>query len=353
MFYDCIVVGAGPAGSTTAKILSQCGYKVLIIDSKTFPREKLCGGCISAKITNYIPHINNLTEKKAFKAILSYKKSACLSIESTEPFAYFVDRKIFDAYLLDNAIQNGCKFENERLLSLNSDGNIINLYTNKSHYNTKYLIGADGANSTVRKILHIKPKFKIKTLQGKSNALMDYVNIDIGFHRINYYWSFPQNQVCGVASTKKNINELFNLHYNTTNDIFGVKGYFIPIAFSKNHLGKNNILLVGDAACLADPFSLEGIYNAIYSAHLAAASILASPQNPYKAYVCLAGKILEDNKYSYYISKIVSSFPYAAFARLSRGNESILADYLKGKKSSKDLFWLLIKNLHKKRLNNN
>jgi len=347
MFYDCIVAGAGPAGSTAAKILSQCGYKVLIIDSKVFPRVKLCGGCVSAKIINYIPNIGDLALNKAFKALLSYKKSACLSIESNEPFAYFVDRKMFDTYLLDRAIQNGCKFENEKLIALSYDNTTIEVYTNKNHYKSKYLIGADGANSTVRKILHLKPKFTIKTLQGKNNTLIDSVNIDIGFHKISYYWSFPQNQVCGIASTKKNINKLFYKHYKT-NDVFDVKGYFIPIAFSKNNLGKSNILLVGDAACLADPFSLEGIYNAIYSSNLAAASILGSPQNPYEAYVCLASKILEDNKYSYYISKIVSKFPYAAFSKLSKGNEGILADYLKGSKSSKDLFWLLLKSLYKK-----
>ncbi|OSS41458.1 Geranylgeranyl diphosphate reductase [Desulfurella amilsii] len=347
MFYDCIVVGAGPAGSTAAKILSQCGYKVLIIDSKAFPRVKLCGGCVSAKIIDYIPNIGDLSEKIAFKAILSYKKSACLSIESTEPFAYFVDRKVFDNYLLESAVKSGCKFENEKLIALSYDDTMIEVYTSKNHYKSKYLIGADGANSTVRKILHIKPKFTIKTLQGKSNTLIDYINVDIGFGKINYYWSFPQNQACGIASPKKNINKLFYKYYKT-DDVFDVKGYFIPIAFSKNNLGKSNILLVGDAACLADPFSLEGIYNAIYSAHLAAASILSFPKNPYEAYVCLASKILEGNKYSYYISQIVAKFPYFVFSKLSKGNESVLADYLKGAKSSKDLFWLLLKNLYKK-----
>ncbi|MGC9168083.1 MAG: geranylgeranyl reductase family protein [Desulfurella sp.] len=348
MFYDCVVVGAGPAGSTAAKILSSFGYRVLIIDSKIFPREKLCGGCVSAKIIDYIPQINSLAKASTNKAILSYKKTACLEIESKEPFAYFVERKTFDKYLLDSALEKGCFFRNERLLSLNYNDSSIEIYTDTNKYKAKYLIGADGANSIVRKILHIKPKFLVKTLQVETIYYNDSnVNIDIGFKGLNYYWNFPQNGVWGIASTKKNINKLFFKYYG--NDmLINPKGYFIPIAFSKKNLGKKNILLVGDAACLADPFSLEGIYNAIFSAHLASASILSYPKNPCQAYSALADKILEENKYSYFISKIVLNFPYFSFFQLSKGNENALADYLIGKKSSKELFWLLLKSLYQK-----
>lgn len=345
MFYDCVVVGAGPAGSVAGKILSSLGYKVLIIDSKTFPREKLCGGCVSSKIINYIPNIESISTNAAYKAILSYKKIACMPIESKKPFAYFVNRTFFDKYLLESALASGCKFENEKLITFTTGDDFIEVYTNKNTYKTRYLLGADGANSTVRKIMRLKPKYIVKTLQGKiNNTEKSDVNIDIGFRGINYYWFFPQNNVCGVSSNKKNINKLFYKYFNEM-EVFDIKGYFIPIALSNNNLGKGNILLLGDAACLADPFSLEGIHNAICSAHFAAASILSYPQNPYKAYIDLASKILEENKYSYYISKIVSKFSYVSFSKLSRANENVLSDFLKGNKSSKDLFWNLFKSL--------
>ena len=44
MMYDVVVVGAGPAGSTAAKFLSEESLKVLLIDKDKFPREKPCGG---------------------------------------------------------------------------------------------------------------------------------------------------------------------------------------------------------------------------------------------------------------------------------------------------------------------
>ena len=45
--HDVIIVGAGPAGSTAARILTSAGFDVLVIDKDTFPREKPCAGWIS------------------------------------------------------------------------------------------------------------------------------------------------------------------------------------------------------------------------------------------------------------------------------------------------------------------
>ena len=49
IFYDCIVVGGGPGGSTAATILSKKGKHVLLLDKERFPRDKTCGDAISGK----------------------------------------------------------------------------------------------------------------------------------------------------------------------------------------------------------------------------------------------------------------------------------------------------------------
>lgn len=345
MLYDCIVVGAGPAGSTAAKILAKFNKRVLIIDSKNFPREKLCGGCLSAKIIHYLPNIKEISHSSAKVSLLTYKNVACISLEAKEPFAYFVNRKSFDNLLLNEALSCGCDFSKEKFLNFERFPDYIKIYTDMHTYKAKYLLGADGANSRLRKALAISPKYIVNTIQGEiieNHTAFNEIVIDVGSRSSEYSWFFPQNHVFGIASRKKYINKLFN-SYNEFK-IQNVKGYFIPIAFSKRNLGFENILLLGDAACLADPFSLEGIYQAIHSAHMAALAIIHSPVNPFKIYSTLMSDILTQNKYAYYIRKILKFTPYLAFSRLSATtNNDALVDYLSGKKNSKKVLELLIK----------
>jgi flavin-dependent dehydrogenase len=46
--YDAIVIGGGPAGSTTALMLARAGWAVALIEKSQFPRSKVCGEFISA-----------------------------------------------------------------------------------------------------------------------------------------------------------------------------------------------------------------------------------------------------------------------------------------------------------------
>ena len=53
--FDCIVVGAGPAGSTAARELASAGARVLIVDRAEFPRYKACGGGIPLRTEKLLP----------------------------------------------------------------------------------------------------------------------------------------------------------------------------------------------------------------------------------------------------------------------------------------------------------
>ena len=55
--FDAIVIGAGPAGSTAAYLLASKGFKVLILDKSTFPRDKLCGGLLTWKTVKLLESI--------------------------------------------------------------------------------------------------------------------------------------------------------------------------------------------------------------------------------------------------------------------------------------------------------
>ncbi len=57
--FDVIVVGAGPAGATAAKLLGEAGVSTLLLDKSAFPRDKPCGGGISARVTHRFPYLES------------------------------------------------------------------------------------------------------------------------------------------------------------------------------------------------------------------------------------------------------------------------------------------------------
>ncbi len=61
--YDVVIVGGGPAGSTAGFILSNLGFKVVIIDKSIFPRQKLCGGLITLKTLKLLNRVFSMEER--------------------------------------------------------------------------------------------------------------------------------------------------------------------------------------------------------------------------------------------------------------------------------------------------
>src|SRR5258708_15314166 len=55
--WDAVVVGAGPAGSATARLLAQAGARVLLLDRAQFPRDKPCSEYLSPQSTRVLEHL--------------------------------------------------------------------------------------------------------------------------------------------------------------------------------------------------------------------------------------------------------------------------------------------------------
>ena len=113
MKYDVVVVGAGPAGATAAKVLAEKGINVLLLDKQIFPRDKPCGGGLPARILKRYPYIkkNDLIDSYSFQACvhsssLKYK----IDVLKSEPIFAMVLRNTFDAGLVRLASQSGAVF---------------------------------------------------------------------------------------------------------------------------------------------------------------------------------------------------------------------------------------------------
>lgn len=119
--FDVIVVGAGPAGSAAATRLSQNGFKVLLIDKKHFPREKVCGDCLTPTALTAVKELGLLEklENKAYKLTgvkiiasgIKENKTDFNFLSDHPPFALVLSRKTFDYMLLKEAEKFGANIE--------------------------------------------------------------------------------------------------------------------------------------------------------------------------------------------------------------------------------------------------
>ena len=156
MNYDVVVVGSGPAGSTTAKFLSEKGVKVLLVDKDKFPRDKPCAGGLPFRVLNRFKYVkdNDLVENYtyggvAYSSSLKYKAM----IKKQEPFGAMVLREKFDYGLVKLAVDSGAKFVDGKTvedIKISKEKARV-LFDDDTEVDSKIVVGADGIWSTVAK----------------------------------------------------------------------------------------------------------------------------------------------------------------------------------------------------------
>lgn len=109
--WDLLVVGAGPAGASCAIEAASSGLKVLLVDAKTFPRQKVCGGCLNRSAWELLERLGAATELRRLGATtVSHMELRCGSREgrwpigsSGTPAMHAVSRWTMDPILIDQA----------------------------------------------------------------------------------------------------------------------------------------------------------------------------------------------------------------------------------------------------------
>lgn len=299
--YDAIVVGLGPAGSTTAYELSRAGLSVLGLEKQVLPRHKACGGGLSARVDSVLDQdFKGVVEQTIHGVRFAYPGEEALLIESSAPIAYMVQRARFDHLLAEKAHRAGTEVhEDEPVLAFVELENGVEVLTQHGRYQAQFIIGADGANSRVAQHFFPQRRFplrpslesEIDMTNGSSYPAEDEVLIDLGATTKGYAWIFPKQDglSVGVAEFRgrvKSPKESFKRFIHGDNLLAGISipppyGHPLPL-YPYGHRGVDHslvagqALLVGDAAHLVDPLFGEGIYYAIRSGQLAAASILAT-----------------------------------------------------------------------------
>jgi len=342
--FDAIVVGAGPAGSTTAYLLASNGFKVLIIDKSTFPRDKLCGGLLTLKTIKILEAIFSASvDELKTRRIITYQSfdyKVCSNTGSSItgrlqfPF-HFVHRQTYDHHWLKLARKAGAEFKpGEKIAALDLARKQITT-ENGRHFCGRFILGADGALSWTRRFLSAqgvirtewKPELatclEVFIPNRPNTGLPDFPEIYFGYIPWGYVWNFPgeQHRVLGIVGLNQKAGKLLKGGFDTFLKSLHISGRDIPAAKSHvlpygNYLirpGYGNVLLLGDACGLADPLLGEGIFYAHKSALLAARAVLKSPscsQDALKRYTQdLTREIIAEFRYIRLARQIIFSLP--------------------------------------------
>src|SRR6476661_402568 len=109
--YDALVVGAGPAGSSTATHLARAGARVLLVDKARFPRDKPCGGGLTGRALKRIPvDPSPVVERDVDRFELRLRYGSSFARTHDKPLIRMTQRRRLDAFLVDHAADAGAEF---------------------------------------------------------------------------------------------------------------------------------------------------------------------------------------------------------------------------------------------------
>jgi len=284
------IIGARLSGSYAAMLLSQQGHEVLLLDDSTH-REKPCGGGVTGKALNTMPWFNELrlphTRIRTMRMLDDRGESIDLPLQN--PIQIY-SRAVLDSSLREAACRSGSRFLSERAVAFAKLKKGWSIRTSSGSHDVDFLIGADGATSTVRSA--VAGKFLASDL---SLALGYYLpglyhptTIITEFQERafeGYLWSFPRVDHASVgifrwlpgsnaAELRRRVTGFIENHYPDAPSERTLYAARIP-TLSRRRLAEQRVCgrdwaLLGDAAGFADAITAEGISYALRSSELLA-----------------------------------------------------------------------------------
>lgn len=292
-----LVVGGGPAGASCAWRLASAGIPCTLIDKAEFPRDKVCGGVLSARAAEVLidsgilthRELEDLTLRKHWTLSLWNRDELLRAYTSQDSPVRIIYRREFDSVLLEKAASAGASIvTGEATVSV--DTTSVTTLSGK-RFIFSNLVGADGCNSIVRKFIYGKRVGK-KGLGleyflplSDFNEMPEGIQIHFGHISYGYIWVFPGNEKVNIgagavgspASPSDIIRALkgFLEARGISLDKYHIQGASIPFLSIDRNLGRGNIYLAGDAAGLVDHVSGEGIGHAVQSGFIVADCIIS------------------------------------------------------------------------------
>lgn len=291
MFYDVAIVGGGPAGSSCAAFCAANGLRTIVLERERFPREKVCGDCINPLCWPVLRRLG-LAQKmrEAQHAVLDWvefinARGERLSVKlpQGEHAEIAIKRSLFDFILLENARKRGAEIR---------DGTIVHaiarsgaktpweLTVGNEEILARYIVAADGRNSTVGRLLGVLPRVARERV-----ALQAHVPLPPNFgNRVvlqllpgGYSGQAPVSErelnlcLVGRAATLPQLRE-----WATKQFALSPKQQWrtvTPLTRRSIPPTRKDLFFIGDAARVVEPFTGEGIAYALHSGEIAAEMI--------------------------------------------------------------------------------
>jgi geranylgeranyl reductase family protein len=307
---DAVVVGAGPAGCAAAFDLARANLDVLLLDRRSFPRVKPCGGALTIKALEALRFSIEPVVRAVITDFVSRRElTQEARFSRPQPISVMTIREELDAFVLGRTLRAGARFAKiGRITEILETRESVTVATEGGRFSARFLIGADGANSTVRRLSGVSPPalgFAIEGQVADSIADNHSVRLDFGVVPRGFGWVFPKGDHFNVGIyTYDGRFSLFPRQLRwyaqaslDRSDISQIVGCPIGMGGWAGAPKRGRVFLVGDAAGLCEPVLGEGIYYAIKSGQIAAASILAELTDGMAAWPVFRSRMrfLQDN----------------------------------------------------------
>jgi len=291
--WDLVVVGAGPAGATAAlaALHADPSLRVLLLDRSDFPRDKSCGDGIAPHCFEKLASIGVTGVEDGWTPLTRLELARgpqSVARRMARP-VYVIPRQVFDARLVERAVDRGATFRRERIVSVEtvqektvSNGVVSHETVLNGTISAPIVVGADGAHSVVRGQLGLPYGRRALAIRGYAPTPPDRRGTQVirygdrrqpayawafdrgdGLSNIGYGELLPAEGAGDPPSRALLLDQLELLLPGSVDAGEHWKGHHLPLSGWRWDQPDGRLLLVGDAAGLINPMTGEGIYYAI------------------------------------------------------------------------------------------
>lgn len=295
--YKVVIIGAGPAGISSAINLIKRGVTdILVVEKHVFPRYKCCAGYITAKTKKTYEDLGLSVDGchysliKDFKILYRFKPQ--LKIDNK--FLYtnrYIDRVELDDSFYKLAKSMGISvLEGVKITAHDIDGNAVTL-SDGSEIMYENLIFADGTSGFSSRYQKNKKRNIAMQLTFENDA-PEAIDIHFGVTKRGYAWVSSYGGITNVGMTDvyksaRDYKAIFNKFLQDLNlqaDIENLTSAFTPIGVRKPVISKN-VFFVGDAVGACDPLTLSGLRYGLKSGEFCARAIAEGKAKIYKRHI--------------------------------------------------------------------